>query len=163
MQEPDPFFRRSLLATVRVRRETDVAALETGNSGVNEETETILANELDGLARAAAAAWNESPLRARTAEDEGELDPDAAWDLLATVQTWAGLASAAVSHVYAPASPWPRNLAGWGKKSVVSLQNVVNTLLGPLKRAVAALQKVGINSWSIGVSFPWGVSISVGS
>lgn len=41
-----------------------------------------------------------------------------AWNELAAIESWAGVASNAAARFYAPASPWPHNVAGWGKKAV---------------------------------------------
>jgi len=79
-------------------------------------------------------------------------------DLLAAVDAWAGLASAVVARTYAPASPWRRNVAGWGKKATAALQRITKLLLTPLQVAATAL---GASSWSIGIGFPWGISISL--
>jgi hypothetical protein len=104
--------------------------------------------------------------RELTADVEGDLrvttsDVDAgddSWDLLAAVEAWAGVSSAAVSQVYAPASPWPRRVGGWGKKAIAALQRIIKILLTPLQ---VAAKGVGASSWSIGVSFPWGLSVSL--
>jgi hypothetical protein len=84
-------------------------------------------------------------------------DGDDAEDLRATCQSWASLASYAVGGFYAPASPWPRSVAGWGKKAVAKLQRVVSLLTTPVATAQSGLKAKG---YSIGVSFPWGISIS---
>lgn len=83
-------------------------------------------------------------------------DPE---DDLAAIQTWASVASYAAARFYAPASPWPRSVAGWSQKAVARLQRIASTLSAPLRRVAAALSAV---SFSIGVSFPWGISISLG-
>lgn len=79
-------------------------------------------------------------------------------DLLAAIDAWGGLASAAVARTYAPASPWPRSVAGWGKNVTSALQRITRLLLMPLRVAATAM---GASSWSIGVGFPWGISISL--
>jgi hypothetical protein len=87
-------------------------------------------------------------------------DEDEATALLAAVDAWASLASHAVAQFYAPASPWPgRGFEGWSKRVVERLRKIASMLRGALEVAVRALNAVG---FSIGVSFPWGISISVG-
>ncbi|MGA3155358.1 MAG: hypothetical protein ABSD40_23580 [Streptosporangiaceae bacterium] len=86
-------------------------------------------------------------------------DADDSDDLLASVHAWAGLASYAVSRFYAPASPWPRRVGGWGKRAVLRLQRIANRLLPALRAAVGAL---GAASFSISISFPWGIAIGIG-
>ena len=84
--------------------------------------------------------------------------PEAARDLLAVIQEWAGLASYASARVYGPGSPMPRKLAGWGRKAVATLQRIANLLLVGLRVAGKALGAVTV---SIAVSFPWGISIGL--
>jgi hypothetical protein len=50
-------------------------------------------------------------------------------------------------------------VAGWGKKAVAALQLVVKALVTPLRLAA---QAIGASNWSLGVSFPWGISVGVG-
>jgi hypothetical protein len=80
-------------------------------------------------------------------------------DDLAAVESWASVASYATARFHAPASPWPHDLAGWGKKAAGRLRHIANILSSILKEVVKVLKAV---SFSIGVSFPWGISISVG-
>jgi hypothetical protein len=77
---------------------------------------------------------------------------------LAAVDAWAGLASYAIGRFYAPASPWPYQKGGWDKMAPERLRRIGESLRGPLEQAARAL---GAASWSIGVGFPWGVSVSV--
>ena len=85
----------------------------------------------------------------------GDQDPD---ELLAAVDSWAGLASATVARFYAPASPWPRSVAGWSRRAVRRLRSIANTLVPPLKQACGV---VGATSFSVSVGFPWGISIGL--
>jgi hypothetical protein len=90
---------------------------------------------------------------------EDELSESGGLDLLGAVEAWAGLASATVGRLYAPASPWPRRqLAGWAKSIAKRLRQLTNLLLTPLRAAANAL---GASSYSIGLNFPWGVSVAL--
>jgi hypothetical protein len=77
---------------------------------------------------------------------------------MAAVESWASLASEPMARLSAPQSPWPRNIAGWGTKAVGRLRRIANTLSAPLRTIVSAL---GAQSFSIGVSFPWGIQVSL--
>jgi hypothetical protein len=79
-------------------------------------------------------------------------------DILAAVDAWAGLASSVVSRFYAPASPWPRSVAGWGGRAVARLRRICGVLLPALQ---AGANAVGASSWSVSVGFPWGISVSL--
>lgn len=79
-------------------------------------------------------------------------------DLLAAIESWAGLASAAIARFFAPASPWPRSVAGWGRRAVGRLRRIANALVPPLLQAYGA---IGATSFSISVGFPWGISIGL--
>jgi hypothetical protein len=79
-------------------------------------------------------------------------------DDLAAVESWAAVASYAVARFHAPASPWPRDLAGWGKKAAGRLRSIANTL-STILRPVA--QALGAASFSIAIGFPWGISIGL--
>jgi hypothetical protein len=81
-----------------------------------------------------------------------------AWNQLAAIESWAGVASNATARFYAPASPWPHNLAGWSKKAVARLRSIANTLKPVLQALLGVLRAVG---FSIAVSFPWGISIGL--
>jgi hypothetical protein len=84
-----------------------------------------------------------------------ESDPAQTLD---AVFEWASVASYPIARFYAPASPWPKNVAGWGKKAVARLRRIAGLLRTALQAAAAAL---GAASFSIGVSFPWGISIGL--
>lgn len=79
-------------------------------------------------------------------------------DDLAAVESWAAVASFAVARFHAPASPWPRDLAGWGKTTARRLRSIADTLLTILRNAAQALAAA---SFSIAIGFPWGISIGL--
>lgn len=79
-------------------------------------------------------------------------------DVLDAVIQWAGLVSHALARFYAPASPWPRNVAGWSQRAVARLRRVAGWLRSALQ---AAAQALGATSWSISIAFPWGISVGV--
>ena len=94
-----------------------------------------------------------------TEAEPAESDHERALGELAAAESWAALASHAVAKFYAPASPWPwRKLAGWSKGVAERLQQVADLLRKPLEAIARAL---GASSYSIGVNFPFGVSISL--
>ncbi|MGA2875197.1 MAG: hypothetical protein ABSE82_06620 [Nitrososphaerales archaeon] len=86
------------------------------------------------------------------------LDADEANRLLSAVDQWASVASYAVSWLYAPQSPSPQRMAGWAKNIGSKLREIVGALLHALVHAAKAL---GASSWSIGVNFPLGISVSL--
>jgi hypothetical protein len=100
----------------------------------------------------------------QAAEDLAEgwddlLSEDAALQTLSAVEAWTGLASAAVARLYAPASPWPRRqFAGWAQ-SIAQRLRALAQRLGTVLRAVA--HSLGAVSWSIGLAFPFGISVSL--
>lgn len=112
----------------------------------------------------------EQSLRAALSDIEGDLsrdvaradlelhDEDAAMDQLAAIDAWTALISSAVARIYAPASPWHRQVAGWAKRISAQLRWLTNLLLAPLRAAAGAL---GAVSYSISISFPWGVSVGL--
>jgi len=85
----------------------------------------------------------------------GDSDP---LDELSAIEAWAGLASFAAARFYAPSSPWPRRIGGWSRTAVKRLRSIATTLQTKL---TAVANHVGASSWSIGVSFPWGIQISL--
>ncbi len=78
--------------------------------------------------------------------------------VLVAVDEWASVASYAVAWVYAPASPQPARMAGWGGKAVDMLQKIGGALRLPLKAVAVGLEA---DSYSVSVGFPWGVSVSL--
>jgi hypothetical protein len=146
MDGPNDGLRADIIAELGPTRRTDFAGTDLDAEGV---LLNVLARiELGALEDVAVSRYR----------DGAEMSTDEGWDLLAGIEAWAGLASAAVGQVYAPASPWPRSTSGWGKKAIAALQRVVKVLLTPLQVAAKAL---GASSWSVGVGFPWGLSISL--
>jgi hypothetical protein len=90
-------------------------------------------------------------------DDLGEHETESK-QLLASVDQWISVASYASAWVYAPQSPRAGNRAGWPKKIAETLRRLAHILLPPLRVAARGL---GAVQWSVGVAFPWGVSISV--
>lgn len=87
---------------------------------------------------------------------------DNAEDLLASVEAWAALASHVTLEAYAgpvrEVGAMHRRLAGWTKGVGATLTKMTGLLaryLAAAKRALGAL------TYSIGVSFPFGVSVSL--
>jgi hypothetical protein len=87
-----------------------------------------------------------------------ELDSAQANALLVVAHEWAGLASYVSARVYGPGSPMPKKLVGWSRGAIATLQRIASLLLVGLRTAGQAL---GAANVSIGVSFPWGISISL--
>jgi Asp-tRNA(Asn)/Glu-tRNA(Gln) amidotransferase A subunit family amidase len=81
-----------------------------------------------------------------------------AQDLLLAIDEWASVASYAVEWVYAPASPSPKKMAGWGRKSIEYLRQITGVLLAPLNLVADAFQA---DSYSLNVGFPWGISVGL--
>jgi hypothetical protein len=117
------------------------------------------------VAVVAAEVGNEAALEALLGEVEEALRADIergagenANDDLAAVESWAAVASYAVARFHAPASPWPRDLAGWGKNAASRLRNIADTLSTILRTVAQALAAA---SCSVAISFPWGISIGL--
>lgn len=85
--------------------------------------------------------------------DEHEQHPEEA---LEAVEGWLGLMSYAVARTYAPASPM--RFPGWSRRVIGRLRAMVQRFQGALQRIAALL---GVKGYSIGVSFPWGVQLSL--
>jgi hypothetical protein len=97
-------------------------------------------------------------LNAEISNTRGQFEYEDAEDLLAAADAWAGLISSAVARVYAPASPWRGGRAGWAEKIVRKLREmaaILKELLLPVKAALGAA------TFSISVSFPWGIGIGL--
>ena len=124
---------------------------------ISHRDEAILETVLNDIAEAARQDVEASPLLRE--ERRGDLTEEEAWTLLGAVDSWASVASYAVSSVYAPQSAIPRGLAGWAKDIGEKLQRVVQMLKSAV--ATAARRLVGVNGLSIGVSFPWGVTVQL--
>jgi hypothetical protein len=117
--------------------------------------EAKLENLLDEIERALRHDVEEG-----TGDDEEGTGDDPADDLadLAAIHSWASVASYASARFYAPASPWPRSVAGWSRRAAARLQSIANTLLSALRPVAAALNAASI---SMTVGFPWGISIGL--
>lgn len=91
-------------------------------------------------------------------QDDAPADDDP-YRELAAIEEWASLASYAVSRFYGPQSPLRKDIAGWSRNAVERLRTIAEKLRPRLARVAELLSAV---SFSISVSFPWGVSIGVG-
>lgn len=121
---------------------------------VSEEIEQQLGAILREINEQVRADVQSSDILARGTESEEE-----ARDVLSSVEAWASVASYAVSWIYAPQSPLSKRLAGWIKDVPDKLREIAAILKDALLIVANALR---IASWSIGVVFPWGVSVSLG-
>lgn len=134
-------------------------AQDLGNAGsdrrIDHDTEEAVEHLLSeiGYEAQSALTWD--------APAYADDDPDRVGEqLFGSVSAWASLASYVLAAAYAPQSPLPPGLAGWGAKVQTQLQRVVQLLLAPLRTAAAFL---GASTWSISVSFPWaGVQVGLG-
>lgn len=85
-----------------------------------------------------------------------EQTPD---ELLSVVEAWAGLASYATVRTYGPESPWPSGgWAGWSDSITKRLRDLCHQMEHHLSTAALG---VGADGWSIGLAFPWGVTVSL--
>ena len=96
--------------------------------------------------------------QAATGEDVAGMTEQDAWEALAGIDSWAALASYAVGKTYAPASPWPRNVAGWSSKIAARLRELGAVLHERLKPIAKVL---GATDVSVSASFPWGLSVGL--
>jgi hypothetical protein len=133
-----------LRSEVRFEIDEIVAAQPNEPRNVTPQTEDRLTGILGRIADALEA------------EPVGE--DDNPQDLLDATDEWAGLISYAVSRVYAPASPWPFGLGGWGRGPVRGLRRASELLQRPLAQAATALRA---NGFSVSVAFPWGASVGL--
>jgi hypothetical protein len=106
----------------------------------------------------------EHDLAAESGGYEGEdLSEDRAEQLLVSVEAWASLASHAVNEAYAgplrEVGAMRLRLGGWAKGVAARLTKLARLLSTYLRGAMQSLAAV---SFSIGVSFPGGVSVSLG-
>lgn len=88
---------------------------------------------------------------------EGEPEADVE-TVVEAVLGWAALVSFAVARFYAPASPWPQALPGWGRQVARILRRIAARLAGALR---SALGPTGADSFSISVTFPWGIEVGL--
>jgi hypothetical protein len=103
----------------------------------------------------------EEQIRADIAGSADQLAAGVPNDQLAAAESWASVASYPMARLSAPASPWGRKgrrVAGWGTPAIGRLRSTANTLSAALQPIAPA---VGATSFSIGVSFPWGIQISL--
>lgn len=129
------------------REEIGFRALQARERDEEEELEGVLEEIEDAIRR----DLEQGPPADQLSEED-------AWSQLAAIESWAGVASNATARFYAPASPWPHNIAGWSQKAVARLRSIANTLKPALQKLLAVLHAVG---FTIGVSFPWGISIGL--
>ena len=120
---------------------------------VNEDVEGRLEQVLQGI-----QSRMQADLEGHALAHEAELDEDDGWDLLAAIEGWAALASRAVAQVYAPASPFPKGAAGWGKSVVKRLRRIAGHLRGSL---AAAARAVGADAFNVSIGYPWGISVGL--
>lgn len=89
-------------------------------------------------------------------EAGADLSEEEAAELLDVVQAWASLASYALARTYAPQSPMPH--AGFSPDVARWVGSIVRLLSRPMRRLA---RRLGSPIWSISVTFPWGLSVSV--
>lgn len=130
-------------------------ALRLADAGQAGEDDDWVEAELAGLLEAIAGAIAEDV----GADGDVVVDQESAARVLDAVQMWASATSYALVAIYAPASPLPRRLAGFANSVTEKTQLIAGILLTPLKAAAAIL---GADSYAIGLSFPWGVSVELG-
>ena len=87
-----------------------------------------------------------------------ELTVEEADDLLVRIEQWMSVASNAVGWVYAPQSPFRKDKAGWKAGVGETLRSLANSVKDVMIRIIKVL---GAASWSIGASFPWGISVGL--
>lgn len=82
--------------------------------------------------------------------------------MLASVEAWASVASHATAEVYAgplrEVGAMHSRLAGWARSVAAKLTELAHLLADYLSKAMQALSP---ESFSISVSFPWGVSVGL--
>jgi hypothetical protein len=138
------------ISTVRAAAEGSV------NRTIEESDELILEQILQRIADVANADVTTSDMLREGRREN--LSQDEAFTLFGAIDQWASVASYAVASVYAPQSPIPRGLAGWAAKIGETLRHIASILMKPLEWVAHALNASG---WSIGASFPWGISVSL--
>jgi hypothetical protein len=159
---PDDVFRESIYQRLQEMR---TPAFDDGER-VTPETENTLGDVLEQILGQTQVAVRDSTIL------NPELDEDQQGDVLVAtrptleefqtvlvaVDEWASVASYAVSWLYAPASPLPARMAGWGGKAIEILRQIAGCLRTPLKFVAIGLEA---DSYSISVGFPWGVSVTL--
>jgi hypothetical protein len=76
---------------------------------------------------------------------------------LAAAESWASVASYAVSRFYTQKS-LRRDYAGWGRRQAKRLRRIADKLADILRQIIA---EVGATGFSVGIAFPGGVSIAL--
>jgi hypothetical protein len=141
-----------------IRRVVGTVETESALEGVLADIRGMAANDLE---------WANERSNEPLTEQEAE-------DLLADVEAWAGLASYVIVDFYtgfefddnAVGADFFRKLTrspfklapGWDKSIVKRLQEIVNVLRRAMELVCKTLRAA---SFSIGVGFPWGVSVSL--
>ena len=133
---------------------------------VTPETEEVLGDLLERILGQLQVDVQESAIVNPQADEDQQGDVllatrpslEDAQAVLVAVDEWASVASYAMAWVYAPASPLPGKMAGWGGKAVDMLPKIGNALRFPLKAVAVGLEA---DSYSISVGFPWGVSVTL--
>lgn len=127
-------------------------AVRADHADAEEDVETALA-EIEDLLTADLGS-DVQPV----AEGDTAARTEAGWSELTALHQWAALASYACARFYAPASPWPKNLAGWGQAVATRLQRIAHAI-GTRLQAVG--KQLGVTSVSVSVNYPWGISLSL--
>lgn len=127
-------------------------SVRADHADAEEDVETALA-EIEAEMMADLASDASLP-----AVDDLPAASDAAQSELVALNQWAALASYACARFYAPASPWPKSLAGWGQRVAARLQRIARAL-GARLQAVG--RQLGVTSVSVSVNYPWGLSVSL--
>lgn len=130
----------------------------TGERVVTPEVEGALTQVMELILGSVVQDVEQSEVLRRDTLQAGSESVSEAQFLLVVVDQWSSLVSYAASWVYAPASPSPRRMAGWGLQSISYIRMIANLLFTPLNAAAFAL---GANSYSINVGFPWGISVGL--
>jgi hypothetical protein len=149
MNGPDVDYRESIWRTL-----DEIPNRDLNGRFVSSDIEERLEAILEDIHERMQSDVQYSNVLARPDVSEGD-----ARSVLSAIESWASVASYAVSWIYAPQSPPPWKLAGWIKDIPEKLRDMVETLRHALLVVAHALR---VDSWTIGVSFPWGVSVSVG-
>jgi hypothetical protein len=143
--------------------------------GPNVEFRSVVADQIDALHEAAdpEALLEEtlSKILGGVSEDRPapQLTTDEdAYEELAAIETWASLASHAVQELYAPSSlslfgrkkeeAGENKLAGWAQGAAEKLRRIADKLRAALIKVARRLHCL---SFSVGVNYPWGVSIGI--
>ncbi|HTB50378.1 MAG TPA: hypothetical protein VK701_05315 [Solirubrobacteraceae bacterium] len=113
-----------------------------------------VAKQMDRIDNEAALDQLLDELEGAVSEDSDGGKPD---EDLAAVESWASIASYAVSRFYTQKS-LRRDYAGWGKRQAKRLRRIADKLADILRGIVG---QVGAIGFSVGIAFPGGVSIAL--